>query len=165
MLTNGKVLVTVTYPEFGNGAVVYDPAAGSFIRTGSQNDSRGYSTANLLPDGTVLITGEMARPFCDPSCSSAELYDPITGTFSAPMLTHFPLGEGVKMRPKNADDLLKRFLEFNLRAVYSGHYHSFTEKKLVFGPRTRMMGAPLVLTFKRCGQAASNSSRLVNGMR
>ena len=45
------------------------------------------------------------------------------------IVTHFPLGDGVKMRPKNADDVLKRFLEYNLRAAYSGHFHGFTEKK------------------------------------
>ena len=45
------------------------------------------------------------------------------------ILTHFPLGEAVKMRPKNADDLLKRFLDFNLKATFSGHYHAYTEKK------------------------------------
>lgn len=44
------------------------------------------------------------------------------------IMTHFPLGEGVKMRPKNADELLKRFLEYNLRGVFSGHYHALTEK-------------------------------------
>ena len=33
----------------------------------------------------------------------------------------------VKYRPLNADDLLDRFREFNLRAVFSGHYHAFTE--------------------------------------
>ena len=33
-----------------------------------------------------------------------------------------------------------------------------------FGPRTRMTAAPLLFTFRMCGQAASNSSRLVNGM-
>ena len=37
-------------------------------------------------------------------------------------------------------------------------------KKSVFGPRTRMIGAPLLLTFRRCGQAASNSSRFVKGI-
>jgi predicted phosphodiesterase len=45
------------------------------------------------------------------------------------ILTHFPLGEGVKYRPKNADALLDRFREFNLQAVFCGHYHSFTERK------------------------------------
>lgn len=67
------------------------------------------------------------------------------------IFTHFPLGIGttpaatapdslaglmqdfstalvtVKYRPLNADDLLDRFREFNLRAVFSGHYHAFTE--------------------------------------
>jgi 3',5'-cyclic AMP phosphodiesterase CpdA len=46
------------------------------------------------------------------------------------VVTHFPLGEGVRMRPKNADDVLKRLTDFNLRAVYGGHYHGFTEKKV-----------------------------------
>jgi 3',5'-cyclic AMP phosphodiesterase CpdA len=45
------------------------------------------------------------------------------------VFTHFPLGEGVRMRPKNADDVLKRLIGHNLRAVYSGHFHAFTEKK------------------------------------
>jgi 3',5'-cyclic AMP phosphodiesterase CpdA len=44
------------------------------------------------------------------------------------VFTHFPLGEGVRMRPKNADEMLKRLTGHNLRAVYSGHYHAFTEK-------------------------------------
>jgi hypothetical protein len=46
------------------------------------------------------------------------------------LFTHFPLGTGVPMRPLNADDLLSRFLEFNLRAVFSGHYHGITERTL-----------------------------------
>ncbi|HUR44984.1 MAG TPA: metallophosphoesterase, partial [Candidatus Saccharimonadales bacterium] len=45
------------------------------------------------------------------------------------LFTHFPLGEGITYRPANAEDLLKRFLDFNLQAVFSGHFHGFTEKK------------------------------------
>jgi len=45
------------------------------------------------------------------------------------MFTHFPMGADVKYRPKNADAVLERFLEFNLQAVYNGHYHAFTEHK------------------------------------
>jgi len=45
------------------------------------------------------------------------------------VFTHFPMGPDVKYRPKNADDLLDRFREFNLQAVYNGHYHAFTERK------------------------------------
>ncbi len=50
---------------------------------------------------------------------------------SAPLIifTHFPLGRDVIYRPRNADALLERFLEYNLQAVYSGHYHGFTERK------------------------------------
>lgn len=44
------------------------------------------------------------------------------------VFTHFPLGDGVKMRPKNADAVLKRLMPYNLRAAYSGHFHGFTEK-------------------------------------
>ncbi len=42
------------------------------------------------------------------------------------VLTHFPLGAGVKMRPLNAEAVLERFLDFNLRGVFSGHYHART---------------------------------------
>ena len=34
------------------------------------------------------------------------------------------------MRPRNADDLLNRFLEFNLSAAFCGHYHGLTERTL-----------------------------------
>ena len=44
------------------------------------------------------------------------------------IFTHFPLGAGVSMRPLNADDVLDRFLEFNLSAAFCGHYHGFTER-------------------------------------
>lgn len=45
------------------------------------------------------------------------------------LFTHFPLGEGVMYRPSNADALLERFRDFNLQAVFNGHYHSLTERK------------------------------------
>src|SRR5688572_4846481 len=45
------------------------------------------------------------------------------------IFTHFPLGAGVKYRPENSDALLDRFREFNLQAVFSGHYHAFTERQ------------------------------------
>lgn len=45
------------------------------------------------------------------------------------VFTHFPLGERVVMRPLNGDELLARFRDFNLAAVYCGHFHGFTERK------------------------------------
>ena len=46
------------------------------------------------------------------------------------LFTHFPLGAGVSMRPLNADDVLNRFLDFNLSAAFCGHYHGLTEQTL-----------------------------------
>ena len=46
------------------------------------------------------------------------------------VLTHFPLGADVRYRPQNADALLERLLPYNLQAVFSGHFHAFTERKL-----------------------------------
>jgi 3',5'-cyclic AMP phosphodiesterase CpdA len=44
------------------------------------------------------------------------------------VFTHFPLGADVKYRLGNADELLDRFREFNLRGVFNGHFHSFTQR-------------------------------------
>lgn len=44
------------------------------------------------------------------------------------LFTHFPLGDGVLMRPMNADDLLAPLLDYNLVAVFNGHFHGFTER-------------------------------------
>lgn len=44
------------------------------------------------------------------------------------LFTHFPLGAGVNYRPLNADAVLDHFREFNLQAVFNGHYHSLTER-------------------------------------
>lgn len=46
--------------------------------------------------------------------------DPKLPTFA---FTHFPLGEGVEMRPLNADAVLERLLKFNVKWVHSGHWH------------------------------------------
>jgi len=56
------------------------------------------------------------------------------------IFTHFPLGPNVTYRPKNADDLLDRFRPFNLQAVFSGHFHGFTERQV----------GGVVLTTNRC---------------
>ena len=45
------------------------------------------------------------------------------------IFTHFPLGLFTPGRPKNADELLLRFKEHNLQAVFNGHFHGFTERK------------------------------------
>lgn len=46
------------------------------------------------------------------------------------LFTHFPLGPWVIYRATNADDLLEKFKEFNLQAVFNGHFHASTERKV-----------------------------------
>ncbi len=56
------------------------------------------------------------------------------------VLTHFPLGEGVFGRPVNAEAVLQRLAQVNLQAVFSGHFHGYTERAL----------GPAVLTTDKC---------------
>jgi 3',5'-cyclic AMP phosphodiesterase CpdA len=46
------------------------------------------------------------------------------------VFTHIPLGPWVIYRLTNADDLLGRFKEYNLRAIFNGHFHAFTERRV-----------------------------------
>ena len=80
LLTNGKVLVTFGEPEalIVNSAALYDPSTGTFTATGNLTTPRGYATATLLADGTVLII----PTWMNSSDLKAELYDPLSGTFS-----------------------------------------------------------------------------------
>lgn len=40
--------------------------------------------------------------------------------------THFPLGVGMIRRPKNANALLSRLANYNVQAVFNGHWHGFS---------------------------------------
>ena len=41
--------------------------------------------------------------------------------------THYPLGSGMIYRPKNSAALLSRFKEFNVRHIFTGHWHGYSE--------------------------------------
>ena len=83
LLANGKVLIA---GGFNAGplasAELYDPATGSFSFTGNLNTARYDHTATLLPSGQVLIVGGVTGLYTPSTLTSAELYDPVTGTFS-----------------------------------------------------------------------------------
>lgn len=44
------------------------------------------------------------------------------------LFTHFPLGFLMPCRPRNADAVLAPFKDLNLRAVFNGHFHGYTER-------------------------------------
>jgi hypothetical protein len=88
LLPDGKVLVAGGW-AITNGAVVqlasaelYDPVSGTWTATGSMSESRGrFPTATLLPNGTVLVAGGCCGAGSN-FLTSAELYDPISGTWT-----------------------------------------------------------------------------------
>jgi len=90
LLSNGKVLVAgggycSDICVFVSGAELYDPTSGTFSATGSMTTLRIGNSATLLPGGKVLFAGGFDS--CDDvgchGVTSAELYDPTSGTFSA----------------------------------------------------------------------------------
>jgi hypothetical protein len=91
LLPNGRVLIaggTAVLPGFpvSSSTELYDASSGTFIPAGNMTTSRSGHTATLLPDGKVLIAGGHASfgsgAWGDTAQSSAELYDPLPGTFT-----------------------------------------------------------------------------------
>jgi len=89
LLPNGKVLIVGGVPTSVSqptvAAEIYDPTTATFTITGSMAKARAGHTATILQDGKVLITGGYTDftngEFND--SSTAEIYDPVAGTFSA----------------------------------------------------------------------------------
>ncbi len=87
LLNSGEVLIAGGtdggFPSKGLlSAELYDPVRGTFTRTGNLNRSRWTATATLLNDGRVLIDGEDSTDNCYCGLSAAEIYAPVSGTFS-----------------------------------------------------------------------------------
>jgi N-acetylneuraminic acid mutarotase len=90
LLNNGKVLLTGGGASFGGSATtaaeLYDPGTGSFTATNLMTSPRSSHTATLLNNGQVLLAGGSTVFFGggqSNSLSSAELFDPSTGSFTA----------------------------------------------------------------------------------
>ena len=86
LLTNGKVLIDGGMNDAGlaSDEEIFDPVSASWTITGPLNIPRADHTATLLPNGKVLVAGGAdyngtAYVSMD---SSAELYDPSTGTWT-----------------------------------------------------------------------------------
>jgi hypothetical protein len=113
LLTDGTVLIAggAQGDFWATGAQLYDPATGSFRSTGELTAGIGYwQAATLLPEGKVLIAGESPGVACDgvthigppidATCpGAAELYDPVTGTFSPPSLSLSQEGHAATLLP------------------------------------------------------------------
>jgi Galactose oxidase, central domain len=90
-MANGKVLIAGGFailngwPAWAN-AELYEPSSGTFASTGNMTTARYFHTATLLPDGKILLAGgnsSVADGAFSGPLATAELYDPVTSSFTA----------------------------------------------------------------------------------
>jgi len=87
-LENGNVLISGGFNgAFINTAERYDPIGREFVSVGGMGVARWGHTATTLSNGKVLIAGgcnntQSSEAVCDNFLDSAELYDPVTETFT-----------------------------------------------------------------------------------
>jgi hypothetical protein len=88
LMLDGKILVTGGF----DGAVesvtteIYDPATGIWTASGPMTRGRKYHTASRLGDGKILIAGGIVATNVGDG-RVAEIYAPLTGTFTSMPLT------------------------------------------------------------------------------
>ena len=91
LLPNGHVLVVGGLSNGNSGAgtscattaELYDPSTAQWTATGSTIRPRGSHTATLLNDGTVLVAGGLCIGGFTYADTSAEIYNPSTGQWTA----------------------------------------------------------------------------------
>jgi hypothetical protein len=85
LLPNGTVLIAAgSSGQCGEAcalatAELYDPAHGTFTRTGSMSRAREVAISAMLPNGDVLVVGRTGPT----ESATADLYQPASGTFRA----------------------------------------------------------------------------------
>jgi uncharacterized repeat protein (TIGR01451 family)/uncharacterized delta-60 repeat protein len=89
LLADGRALAVGGFGEGGgnvfvlNNAEIYDPATGSWTTVANtMTTARCSHTATLLPDGRVLVVGGQTLFHSYVCFDSAEIYDPVSGTWT-----------------------------------------------------------------------------------
>ncbi len=89
LLADGRVLVTGGRAQCPSSpctvlssAQLYDPRTGTWTTTENMATARIRHTATLLPNGRVLVAGGFTNGAPFTSITSAEIYDPASGTWS-----------------------------------------------------------------------------------
>lgn len=84
LLRNGSVLVAGGWDgsTYLATAELYHPKSGTWTQTGSMHVARIGFTATLLKNGKVLVVGGIGNGGFNDTLASAELYDPVSGTWT-----------------------------------------------------------------------------------
>ena len=153
-LVDGRVLI-VGGNRVGDqttaGAELFDPKTGTFSPTGSLTTARSFHTATLLADGRVLIAGGDPDPwtFVRATLTSAEIYDPTSGTFS-------PTGSMASARAAHTATLLP-----DGRVLITGGFDAATGPSIgfataeVYDPKTGTFSTTRSMTDARVYHTAS----------
>ncbi len=86
------------------------------------------SAESRAAENTKIPAATLA--WCD---DNVKKFDPKKPTI---LSTHFPLGYAIARRPKNADALLDKFKDFNVQAIFNGHWHGYSEMMFHDAPVT-----------------------------
>jgi len=113
---------------------------GTFMPVGNMSVPRSFHTATLLPNGKVLIVGGVFAPSGSPQLAAAELYDPVTRTFT-------PTGNVRTLRSSSSATLLNdgRVLIVGVDSAAGGVLQNSAE---LYDPATE--------TFTKTGGTATN---------
>ena len=91
-----------------------------------QFEHRGWQVIGLdTSEGTKAqntIISDVTLHWLDENLPKLDLNKPTI------VFTHFPLGHFIFGRPVNADAVLQRLAGLNVQAIFSGHFHGFTER-------------------------------------
>ncbi len=160
LLQDGRVLVVGGASASTNGDVgtasaeIYDPRTGEFTPTGSMSVARYFHTATLLADGRVLVAGGtpggMATDQTGGTISStAEVYDPKSGTFA-------PTGSMTVSRAEHTATLMRdgRVLVVGGVSGPDGARNA-TASIEIYDPKTGGFTAAGVMASPRLGHAAT----------
>jgi hypothetical protein len=136
LLPDGKVLIAAGMARNGvidPTAEIYDPHTRQFVSVGKMQAPRGWGvTATLLPDGRVLLAGGASASYCGVSCylANAELYDPVSRTFSLAGDMTGPRAGASSILLQNGDVLIVGGNEESgsEKAATAELYHSSTRK-------------------------------------
>jgi hypothetical protein len=88
LLSDGTILLAGGPAATRSSAAVLDPLSGDRSQV-PMIEPRELNAAALLPDGRVLVTGGRSG-FGEPTLASAEIFDPVTGTWTETTPMRFP---------------------------------------------------------------------------